>query len=218
MHPINSSFAQLFAAHSKQHDIPSTLRLSPDLPSLDASEDPVLLSAFVSLCKLFQTFDHALSNSTPSGMVDPRTIFSAAYQQFQQLPNLSPYGNEMQRADVMVTQQWMQIVFWKFTMPYVALTTMSEDPSFSFSFPAVIARQLLSNIRDISVDTLSAHGVGMVSTVLLCATNPSLSANPQYRKTSCMRWQTLLRTSFCVSRKWRKLIAWRWAPEICCFN
>ncbi|KAJ9640533.1 hypothetical protein H2201_006425 [Coniosporium apollinis] len=38
---------------------------------------------------------------------------------------------------------------------------MSEDPSFSFSFPAVIARQLLSNIRDISVDTLSAHGVGM---------------------------------------------------------
>lgn len=181
--PHNSSFTQLFDENMTQHGIPSTIKISPDLPSLEVEEDPVLLSCFVSLCKLFQTFDKALSTHSPT--TDSRTMLSPIYQQFQQVPALSPYNNEMQRTEVSVTQQWMQVVVWKFAMPYVTLTTESDNPSFSFSFPVVVARQLLSDVGNTPIDTLLALGVAGVSILWLaffCSKTDAQARKTRYTK------------------------------------
>lgn len=74
---------------------------------------------------------------------------------------LSRHHNSIQRADALVTRQWMRLSLWKLA---VSRIQMSADPSESLSsilFPIQATRDLLSTISQLSVDALEAHGPGM---------------------------------------------------------
>ncbi|KAK5146749.1 hypothetical protein LTR04_000981, partial [Oleoguttula sp. CCFEE 6159] len=150
--------------------------LNPRLPPMDEGEQPLLLSPFIGLRKLFEVFHSASSESGHS-----RETLAALHQQLQQIPPLPRQYNDLQRADVSITQQWMRLMFWKLSMSHIVLSMDPADGSQSFTFPVQVARDVLSNMTTFSMDTLEAHGQGMV-TILLPDVNSEVDAGPQEMK------------------------------------
>jgi hypothetical protein len=145
-------------AHSIQHDVPTTLKRAPDLPRLENLNDGSVTPAFVQLCKLFNILDVTIT-------ADPTTARSALAMAQQELnSDEAPLSleNELQRADISMTQQWMRIFLWQYALNVTNLSSASADDEFSFSFPAKVAQNVLSNLSSLSQQSIEAHGPGMV--------------------------------------------------------
>ncbi|CAF3504737.1 hypothetical protein SNK03_006417 [Fusarium graminearum] len=163
-------------AHSLQQDIPPTFKLSPTLPQLQSQHEPGPGSAFRSLCKLFQAFDDACPSGISSKQIG---LLGAISSQLQAKHPLPLCENEVQRADIVVTDSWLRVVLWKAAIPFVDANTDPFDQNLSVSFPASVAHDLLSRLTTLSSCALETHGPGMasklfevansVADVLICA-------------------------------------------------
>ncbi|GKU22734.1 sucrose utilization protein suc1 [Fusarium langsethiae] len=147
-------------AHSLQQDIPPTFKLSPTLPPLQSQHDPSNDSAFCSLCKLFQDFDDACPPSVSSKQVG---LLGAISSQLWARHPLPLCENEVQRADIVVTDSWLRVVLWKAAIPYAHVNTDPCDQNLSVSYPASVAHDLLSKLTTLSSFALETHGPGMMS-------------------------------------------------------
>ncbi|KAF4454290.1 hypothetical protein F53441_3164 [Fusarium austroafricanum] len=108
-------------AHSLQHDLPPTFKLSPTLPELKPQQD--------------------------AGLGHPLPLCD----------------NEVQRADIVVTDSWLRVVLWKAAIPHIDANTDPNDQSLSVSFPMSVARDLLAKLTTLSSCALETHGPGMMS-------------------------------------------------------
>ncbi|KAI7763844.1 hypothetical protein LZL87_006226 [Fusarium oxysporum] len=147
-------------AHSLQHDLPPTFKLSPTLPELHPQQDAGLGSAFCSLCRLFQAFDDACPPDIRSNQVG---FLGAISSQLRARHPLPLCDNEIQRADIVVTDSWLRVVLWKAAIPYVDANTDPNDQGLSVSFPTSVARDLLAKLTTLSSCALETHGPGMMS-------------------------------------------------------
>ncbi|KAF1950113.1 RING-3 protein [Byssothecium circinans] len=146
-------------AHSIQHDVPTMLKRSPDLPPLENLNDGTITPAFVQLCRLFNILDATIT-------ADPSSARSALTLAQQQLSDESPslaLDNELQRADISMTQQWMRIFLWQHALNVTNLRSTTVDNEFSFGFPNTVAHSTLSFLRTLPRESLEAHGPGMES-------------------------------------------------------
>jgi hypothetical protein len=146
-------------AHSIQHDVPTTLKRAPDLPRLENLNDGSVTPAFVQLCKLFNILDTTIT-------ADPTTARNALAMAQQELScDDAPLSleSELQRADISMTQQWMRIFLWQHALNVTSLSSANAGDEFSFSFPAKVAQNVLSNLSSLSRQSIEAHGPGMVS-------------------------------------------------------
>ncbi|RGP80067.1 sucrose utilization suc1 [Fusarium longipes] len=147
-------------AHSLQNDLPSTFKLSPALPELQSQHGAGLGSAFCSLCKLFQAFDDACPPEVRSKQIGFLGAISSQLQKRHALPLCE---NEIQRADIVVTDSWLRVVLWKAAIPYVDANTDPYDQNLNVSFPTSVAHDLLSKLTTLSSCALETHGPGMMS-------------------------------------------------------
>ncbi len=145
-------------AHSIQHDVPTTLKRASDLPVLENLNDGSVTPAFVQLCRLFNILDVTIT-------ADPASAREALFIAQQQLNNdEAPLSleNELQRADISMTQQWIRIFLWQHALNVTNLSSTDQNEEFSFSFPAKVAQNVLSNLSSLSRESVEAHGPGMV--------------------------------------------------------
>ncbi|KAH0362914.1 hypothetical protein KCU65_g7719, partial [Aureobasidium melanogenum] len=142
-------------AHATQHDIPCVMTVDPNMPELDAVSQPAVLSPLIMLCRMFRSFCEGSSSSLTT---DSLTSFN---DQLLRIPTMTEAHNELQKADLSVTQQWLRLMFWKLAINKVVMTASSTDDIRSVFFPISLAKDLLSNISTMSIDTLEAHGPGM---------------------------------------------------------
>jgi hypothetical protein len=145
-------------AHSIQHDVPTTLKRAPDLPSLENLNDGSVTPAFIQLCRLFNILDVTITADPASA----RNALALAQQQLSSDEAPLSLENELQRADISMTQQWMRIFLWQHALNVTNLSSMNNDNEFSFSFPAQVAQNVLSNLSSLSQQSVEAHGPGMV--------------------------------------------------------
>lgn len=142
-------------AHATQHDIPCVMTVDAEMPELDVASQPAVLSPLIMLCRMFRSFCEGSSSSLTT---DSLTSFN---NQLLRIPTMTEDHNELQRADLSVTQQWLRLMFWKMAINKVAMTANSTDDIRSVFFPISLAKDLLSDISTMSIDTLEAHGPGM---------------------------------------------------------
>lgn len=145
-------------AHSIQHDVPTTLKRASGLPHLQDSQDGSVAPAFIQLCKLFHILDTTIS-------ADPATARNAlteAQRQLSRDESAISLENELQRADISVTQQWMRIFLWQHALNVTSISSVNASEEFSFSFPAKVAQNVLGNLSTLSQQSIEAHGPGMV--------------------------------------------------------
>lgn len=151
-------------AHSLQHDVPTTLKRAPNLPRLEDLHDGSVTPAFVQLCRLFNILDVTITAEPAAA----RHALALAQQQLSSDEDPRSLENELQRADITMTQQWMRIFLWQHALNVTNLSSRaSQDEEFSFRFPAKVAQNVLSNLSSLSRQSIEAHGPGMVWSISL---------------------------------------------------
>ena len=144
----------LHRAHALQYDLPCTLAVPSNLPIPIASTEPFTLSAFTSLCSMFKALAEASQDATD-------TALRTSYTQLLHLPIPAQPYNQLQKADVQVTQHWTKLHLWKLAVSRIKMTTEPGGDIASVLFPLQATRDLLSEVAELSVDSLEAHGSGM---------------------------------------------------------
>ncbi|CAI6342231.1 unnamed protein product [Periconia digitata] len=146
-------------AHSIQHDIPIMLKRAPELPPLEDLNDGSVTPAFIQLCQLFNILDITITADAPSA----RNALMLAQQQLSNDEPSRSLENELQRADISMTQQWMRIFLWQHALNVTDLRSNDVDNEFSFGFPNTVAQSTLSFLSSLPKESLEAHGPGMES-------------------------------------------------------
>lgn len=144
------------------------LKRSHELPSLENLSDGSISPAFIQLCRLFNILDVTIT-------ADPSTARNALAVAQQQLSDDEPsrsLENELQRADISMTQQWMRIFLWQHALQVTNMRSTHQEDEFSFSFPAKVAQNVLGYLASLSRESLEAHGPGMVSVSLFQERHP----------------------------------------------
>lgn len=160
-------------------DFPTSLQ--PGLPLPEPTDEPNanLVIAFVSLVTLFAAVYDAFGGSGGpllSGKQEPvgstkqynSTFFAELQDRIGQQPKLGPLTHETQRADILLTQQWLQVLVWRFSVSYIDMSSKGGgEGALSFTFPAKVARRTLECLRQLPFEAIMAHGRGMVCVSLI---------------------------------------------------
>ena len=69
---------------------------------------------------------------------------------------------EIQEADVRITQQWLRTVVWQLSTASGCLSSTASDESMTLSYPIKIAKDLAAITSRLSLESMEAHGIGLV--------------------------------------------------------
>jgi hypothetical protein len=71
---------------------------------------------------------------------------------------------DSQKADVLVTQQWIRLIVWQCALRKGQLSSSAINPSMTFKYPLEIAESLINIVTRIPKSSITVHGLGIVST------------------------------------------------------
>jgi hypothetical protein len=151
------------------HNLPVVLTCNTQFPSSDGEDESHVLSAFRKLVNLFWIFDQSgafdilqdidanrLDNG--SAAVIHRSSLEVLQQRLQDMPIDWESSNDVQRADICVTRQWMRAVLWRISL----LRNSGSDHVTSLSHPIQIAQEFLSVISKLPTAAIESHGPSIV--------------------------------------------------------
>jgi len=72
-----------------------------------------------------------------------------------------PEPTAIQKADLLMTQQWLRLVVWQSSFRQGLLSWAPTDPSTHFAFPLVIARRTASILQALPPSAVEVHGMGI---------------------------------------------------------
>ncbi|EQB47829.1 hypothetical protein CGLO_13000 [Colletotrichum gloeosporioides Cg-14] len=128
--------------------------------------DPHLLSGFWSLAGLFAPLDTsfiALLNqekvATPPSNAALTLIETAVNSALRASSELK----DTQKANLRVTQLWLRIILWQLRLRFGYLQVAEEaaQTSMTYHYPLEVAKDLVLSTRDLPVDSIKVHGVGL---------------------------------------------------------
>jgi len=102
------------------------------------------------------------SNPTNS-MSTYTTLQSQLSKPFTPSPTLPL--TDIQKADILVTQQWLRLIVWQSSMRQGLLSSTSENESMTFSYPMKIAESLLGAISSLPEKSIEVHGMGIMEKI-----------------------------------------------------
>ena len=149
--------------HSIQFGFTTILRPVIAMPTVTTDKHPDLLTGLLTLARMFIAVDGML---TGPGLDDPeRALSSDTLEGLQRhlkiKPEFAPSSNEVQNTGIFVTQQWMRTLLWQLSMEKLSLTTLDPEHPLSLMYPVDVAKDTLSFLSHVSLESLVAHGPGM---------------------------------------------------------
>lgn len=154
------------------HKLPLVLQSTQKLPPLDATsteEDANILPAFKKLVNLFWIFDQSgafdilqdaadnFGHLPPSASMLNHEMLNTLQHRLQDARiEMGGSGNDVQKADIVVTLQWMKVLLWRAT-----LTSWGGRIDSSLALvagPIQIAQEFLDFISQLPSAALEAHG------------------------------------------------------------
>ncbi|KAK5211376.1 hypothetical protein LTR41_002836 [Exophiala xenobiotica] len=153
-------------AYAMERHRPLTLHPTIELPTpINAQEEEVIIG-FIYLISLFRCIDDqfmALWNKAT-------TNCSAAWlsQLQQQLTDALPpklETTESQAADVRVTLHWLRIMVWQLSITHGFLSSTSQNASMTFKYPIEVAKDLIEDIKSLSMNSMELHGIGLIEKI-----------------------------------------------------
>lgn len=141
------------------------------LPSIPAEffddHDEIVLAGFVSLCNLFSILDDKFvelwyaTSPEDEPLSSPLDNVAAIQSELNRLSFKKSKMTEIQKADVLITHQWLRLIFWQASMRQGLITITNMDNAFSYNYPIVIARDLCQLIRPMDYNSILVHGLGI---------------------------------------------------------
>ena len=151
---------------------PTSITRPPALPEEQFDEeDPSILAGFICLCRLFALLDEKFVElwrlSVPEDndtMIQFENI--AVLQHDLNLTSFEDVAlTEIQRADVLITQQWLRLIFWQASMRQGLISVGAKDAIFTYQYPIKIAMDLCKVMQSLSLESILVHGLGIVSSI-----------------------------------------------------
>lgn len=143
---------------------PLTLSKTPSFPStLHPYETPEIHSGFMHLVNSYHLLDSAFvdawneASSTPTSTL----TYTNLQSQLLQPPPSSLSLTSIQKADILVTQQWLRLIIWQASMRQGLLSSNAADESMTFRYPLQIANSLLDVISSLPTESIEVHGMGI---------------------------------------------------------
>ncbi|KAK4185109.1 hypothetical protein QBC35DRAFT_517138 [Podospora australis] len=68
---------------------------------------------------------------------------------------------EIQKADLLITQQWLRLITWQSSFRRGLLSSTSNEESMSFTFPLSIAHRTASILQSLPASAVEVHGMGI---------------------------------------------------------
>ena len=143
---------------------PLTLSKTPEVPStLHEYEAPEIHSGFMHLVQSYHLLDSSFVDSWNEASEAPASTVTYTHLQRQlNLPHPSHLSlTDIQKADILVTQQWLRLIVWQSSMRQGLLSSSAEDESMTFRYPLKIAHSLLSVISSLPTTSIEVHGMGI---------------------------------------------------------
>ena len=69
---------------------------------------------------------------------------------------------DVQKADILITQQWLRLVFWQAAMRQGLLSSKEAEEVLRYDFPCKIARSLCKVLAEIDREAIFIHGMAIV--------------------------------------------------------
>jgi hypothetical protein len=113
--------------------------------------------------------------------------------------------SEIQKADVLITQQWLRLIFWQTALRFGYISTAATDPAFTYNFPVDVAMALCNVVKGLPPVAIQVHGLGIfekqfdIAYSLMDAL--SLSGAPQPEHYECLRYLLLSLSASPTSRQ-----------------
>ncbi len=131
--------------------------------------DGIVLAGFSALATLFSILDEKfvrLWSGDPNG--EPVDNIASLQHALNEMSFDTPQGNfamtDVQRADVLITHQWLRLIFWQASMRQGLISYSANNPIFSALYPITIAKDLCDcvGLDDASsYDAILVHGMGI---------------------------------------------------------
>lgn len=150
--------------------------LSPPTLSSDSflDEDPTVSRGLGSLHSLFSllNFDFVqLWNDLASLSGGERGFPELSRLQEHLRQDLGIQGlSDIQRADVLITQQWLRLVFWQAALRLGLISSSAADAAFTYHYPVDIASSLCAIVKSLPPVAIQVHGLGIVRIVFTSTT------------------------------------------------
>ncbi|PYI03367.1 amylase cluster transcriptional regulator AmyR [Aspergillus sclerotiicarbonarius CBS 121057] len=149
--------------YALQQAKPVMLRNSIRKPQVLCSEDPILAYGFINLISIFEKLTVNLYDWVSAGGMDgsPEMPPTSAIQ--SSLCNaISVDGvSEIQKVDILITQQWLQTVMWKLSMTRATQPGSRDEAVLPFHLPVLVGKAVMNVIGAASQGAVDAHGIGM---------------------------------------------------------
>ncbi|GAB7329575.1 hypothetical protein MBLNU13_g01332t1 [Cladosporium sp. NU13] len=69
--------------------------------------------------------------------------------------------SDIQRADVLITQQWLRLVFWQAALRLGLISSSAADSAFTYHYPVEIASSLCEIVKSLPPVAIQVHGLGI---------------------------------------------------------
>ena len=134
------------------------------MPPIEDSESDKnrITQAFASLIHLFAHLHGEILGTSPSQATPMDKQKIVASQGDLAVERHALVTSEIQQVDICVTQQWMRLLLWEYTMRHFIMTLDPKEHAFSLLLPITIAHKLLYLLSTVTPESIYAHGYGMV--------------------------------------------------------
>ena len=103
--------------------------------------------------------------------------------------------SDIQRADVLITQQWLRLIFWQAALRLGYISTVADDRAFTYEYPIDIAVAMCDVVKSLPPVALQVHGLGIFEKQFEVAYSLmdtlALSGTTQSEHHECLRYLLL---------------------------
>ncbi|KAK8025224.1 C6 zinc finger domain containing protein [Apiospora arundinis] len=99
--------------------------------------------------------------STPTAKLLPSKHGNMGTGAEEEIEEAEPNPTDIQKADLLMTQQWLRLIVWQSSFRQGLLSTAAPHASFSFGFPLVIARDTAAVLQSLPSQAVEVHGMGI---------------------------------------------------------
>jgi hypothetical protein len=132
-------------------------------------EDPRILSGLQCVYNLFALIDEDFI----AIWHDPTSEADVAMEKLEKIASSQSAVNAMsfedvqmtetQKPDILITYQWLRLIFWQASMKLGLVSSSTQDVIFSYEYPIAIAKALCDVVSSLPLDSILLHGRGVVS-------------------------------------------------------
>ncbi|KAK1638892.1 hypothetical protein BDP81DRAFT_479917 [Colletotrichum phormii] len=124
-------------------------------------------ASFQLLAQLFTLLDDNIIVAADRGGVPPdsnaaENLYSALSAMAKQdFSTLAPYLPETQRVNVLMTGNWIHILWWQFALSHYQMSSRMDDAMLSMLKPAKVAHETMRLLGSVSQQAIRTHGYGL---------------------------------------------------------